>query len=66
MEKTAYTSMDTQTLLNTIQFKKKELAKQRMAHAVEPLKNPREITHQRKDIARALTALNRKNTPTHE
>ena len=49
--------MDKKTIKDITEAKKK-LAYMRISHTLQPLKNPREITKQKREIARALTMLN--------
>ena len=47
-----------QTTEKDILEAKKELARMRMSHALEPLKNPAAITQKKREVARAMTLLN--------
>ena len=48
----------TPTTAQHIAEARKELARMRMSHALEPLKNPTAITKKKREIARTMTLLN--------
>lgn len=60
MKNTEIRELSTAELQDKLVALQAELAKLRMNHAVSPLENPLSLRHQRKDVARLLTELRKR------
>lgn len=60
MKNTEIRELSTTELQDKLVALQAELVKLRMNHAVSPLENPLTLRHQRKDIARLLTELRKR------
>lgn len=62
MKNTEIRELSTTELQDKLVALQAELVKMRMNHAVSPLENPLSLRHQRKDIARLLTELRKRES----
>lgn len=60
MKNTEIRELSTNELQEKLVALQAELVKMRMNHAVSPLENPLSLRHQRKDVARLLTELRKR------
>lgn len=60
MKNTEIRELSTAELQDKLVALQAELAKMRMNHTVSPLENPLSLRHQRKDVARLLTELRKR------